>query len=354
MRASLLSAMVAVMISTGCKRARSPGGDLPPSAQQSGALRLIERSEPYRPLLVSELSDTDRETWFRISNGGESEINVKVASKSCSCVDLLADEKPLAVGDGFAMAVGERKKIRLVGRVAPIASIQGFGASLVACDGSSVTLEGSQTVYADVDCIPSLLIAPMRREGGDVDQSVEVVHTFRSGAARPVALDPPRGVTVVSVSPQGEPRELEPGVWQQTWTANVKMTPAAIAQGLATLRFAFGKSSVSVPIKITQAFGIAVPDKVVFGSVGVGTHRKRRLVMHSADGIPFKIIKADTDSQEVGVSVKESRSPSRYWIDLDFQPTEAGERHATISIETTYPDSPRLAISAVGRGHNHE
>lgn len=103
MRESFFIVATALMILSACRREPSPG-DAPLPARPSGALRLIEQSEPRPPLLASELNDTICETWFRIANEGDSEINVTVASKSCSCVDLLADGTSLEVGDGFAMA----------------------------------------------------------------------------------------------------------------------------------------------------------------------------------------------------------------------------------------------------------
>lgn len=338
---------LAVIISAGCDRV--------PAVATPCALRLIKQSEPPRALLSGELNNTVCEPQFLIANESESEISVNIGSKTCSCVGLFLDGQSLNAGDDFALAGDQRKTIRLTSRVSATPAIQTFGAVLVASDGTAVAIKGSQTVYIDAECLPDLITAPMRRDVSEIEELIKVVHTFRSEvprSMRPNAV-PPRGVTVVSMLPHGEPKELEPEIWRSTWQTRLKLRPAEIAEG-ASVRFVIEgdhspRVQVAVPIKVTQAFGIIVPDKIAFGAVEVGAQRKRRLIMHSVDGVPFKIVKAAADSQEVSVSATESGGPTRYWIDLDFRPTHAGERHGRVSIETTHPDSPRIAIETVGR-----
>lgn len=340
----LFGILVALVV-VGCGRA--PSQDL-----QQSALRLVEQSEAPRSLLFGELNGMTCNMWFRLSNRGGNEINVTVSSKSCSCVDMTVDKEPLQVGDSFTLASGEEKKIHLSGRIAQVASVQRFGCRLAASDGSSVVLDGSQEVYADTECVPTVITAPMPRGGGEVKESVEIVHAFRGAGPQPLspAVAAPNGVTVLSVSPQGDAKQVERGLWRQTWRANFKVTPDAIAGGFAALRFTFDNTHANIPIKVTQAFGIAAPETITFGAVRVGEQRKRRVVMHAVDRLPFKVVKADADSPEVAVSVTESGEPYRYWIDIEFKPVDAGERRSQISIETTHPDSQRLAIATVGRG----
>lgn len=337
----------------GCQRVETATTDY---TEQSGALRVISRSKPTAAALTSELSGRENHlnAWFAVANAGAAGLNVKLVSKSCTCVDVMARGEQRTVGDSFVLDDAQQTIIEFVGLLRAASGEQRFLVDFVADDESRLTLEATQTVYRDVECIPDIVGVPMQRDAKSwVESRIELIHTFRSDRPRTgpvVRRETPAGVRVVSVQPRQKPKELEPGLWQQAWNVNLKLRPAAFAEAPKSLEFACGDCAVRVPIAVTRAFGIAAPDNVAFGSVAVGDQRSRRLVMHSLDGLPFKVIRAHADSPEVTASVKESGGRSRYWIELGFQPNAAGDRRSTISIETTHPDSPRLTISAVGRG----
>jgi hypothetical protein len=356
MPSSSTTILVLLVASIGCQQAVSSPAPAPKKRLlRPGALKVVGQNETQSAALSSELSKHDgrAEAWFLIENGGNREVTVTLASKTCTCVDLTLDGTAVAVGATFPLAVGQRKRIEASGRLSPAPAAHRFGAELKADDGSVVTLLGSRTVYADLDSAPNLLTVPMQRGEPVGTAVVEITHTFRSEKRSPPPPPTipavPKGVTVVSISPQHEPKELQAGLWQQAWDANLRLELREIAKTPTHIGFVVAGAEVRVPIKVTQGFGIVAPEVVTFGSVDLGSRRKRRVVMHSVGGAPFRVEKTKVDSDEVETSITAS-GDGRYWVDLIFQPVEAGERRARLLVETNHPDSPQVAIELIGHG----
>jgi hypothetical protein len=107
-----------------------------------------------------------------------------------------------------------------------------------------------------------------------------------------------------------------------------------------------GKAPVSAdfPIIIHRAYGIEAPELSHFGDVPAGERRTRRLVIRSADGREFEVLRVHTDSEAFSASGEIGQLRKSHILEVAFYAPKTGAYESHLIVETNHPECATLKI----------
>ncbi|MBN1908519.1 MAG: hypothetical protein JW818_02160 [Pirellulales bacterium] len=285
--------------------------------------------------------------------------------KSCYCILVEVERKPIPRGAQVTLRPGTGVWLRLASSL-PVKPGQHAFSVVVAVAGANgkpgqVMLRLVVPVYADIALQPRVVRHEFSASHCDaVQEHVVVTRTLRGREVKP---EPPRlsglppFVTLLSVTEQGPPVQVETGLWQSSWNLNLRIEPRPdlmsadvthpVSVGFSGSRD-HGQNVVNLPFIIRRRSGIDAPRKVALGTVVLGQSRVRRLLIRALDDRDFNVIKTATSSKMLRATVVSPSAARRHWIDLLCESGRQGAFRETITVYTDHPDCTRIDIVVKG------
>jgi hypothetical protein len=336
----------------------------PSGAILSEHVRFTDPDQELRSWLLSEVSVGSREAEgsFHLTNSSQEDRTLVFQGTSCGCTGAFVDAAVLNQGDKLTIKGRDTVQVRLrshTGASTGIFSYRAtFGLPGEKPNQDILTARMRFRVYRDVLLEPSVLSYDFTAsEVNKLDKTMRITRTLR--IEKPTSSPP----TLSNLPPQVEVQEIveaepltriEPDLWKQSWDVTFGVKPiegrenlSAVARGGVSFADDAGKAlaSAEFPIVIHRVYGIESPELSHFGDVPAGERRARKLVIRSADGRDFEILRVHTDSESFSASGKVGEVRKSHFLEAVFQATKPGAFQGHMIVETNHPECPTLTIN---------
>lgn len=317
-------------------------------------------------LLISEIvTAADRTKIVKcplsFQNADEGEVTVTLLGTGCSCYGVTLDGRPLAKGESFTIEPAGERHLNIAAAPPEVESEKEYRANFErrTPGGETRTIETRcrLAVYADVLVTPQLLSC--RWEPGTElagSRTVTIAHTFRGNSAqsRPPQLENlPEFAAAGPPQLVGDPEELEPGLWRETWLVTLTVSGNPPQDGSEStypfgIRFADAdgnpRAAATARFVVEQTLPLIYPNRLHFGTAIVGRTVERRLLIASRNASEFQLF-ADPELLPSDVSVEvDERVAARHWVTVRLTPEETGPIQRKLTLRSNRPDQPRLEM----------
>jgi hypothetical protein len=279
---------------------------------------------------------------------------------SCGCLSIRKDGQSLKGGDMFSISGGETVLVSMEMHLPMYAGKNEYGAMFIAENNGlehNVEIVMSCPVIGDISIDPKITQLAFERDD-TINQQFSVFLTRASHDKSALDSMPsvgklPKHITLQRTSIYSNAKETVPGIWQKEWQFDFNVArPDEMAMLEAPLSIDFSATgrSVGFSIILTKTYGIDYPKQVDFSDAKPGETKTRVFSLQSASDMAFEIksVSCNNNSYFTVSANQVSGKSKQHWIEVAFTPQSVGENVATLSIETSHPDSNQVVIELNG------